>query len=280
MLILLSFDPKVSHCTIKQKCSEKSSYSKTLTLPNSLSANLLGYRILFSWTISTHLTVFCEYGTHWQSQIPKAPSKSFYMPQCQESLWEERHQVLAIPLGLCGHPGPCYWQMLESRRRGGCWEEVTWVEVLFLGCIRNPVFLLQGEAPWALGLSIHADRIALDIHISPKYKFSVCSFRGPACSSSISPGKEQDRTRDHDTSVKHSIPEEGRSLSQGMLWVIKANVQVAMVVFPVWYIFILVFITYYDVPALCSTLKIHKTNNPCPADAYILTREDWQKQVN
>lgn len=66
----------------------------------------------------------------------------------------------------------------------------------------------------------------------PAYNFSVCSFTGPACSFHIS-GKEQDQYCGHYTSVKYSIPEEGRSVSQGMIRVTKANVQVAVASFPI-----------------------------------------------
>lgn len=46
-------------------------------------------------------------------------------------------------------------------------------------------------------------------------------------------GKEQNWYRGHYMSVKYSIPEDGRSVSQGMIRVTKANVQVAVASFPI-----------------------------------------------
>ena len=141
------------------------------------------------------------------------------------SPWEETCQGPEGPPGLCVHSGPYELQAFRSSASteeqmwwgsvlGG---EASWVEVLSLGCTWNPVFLLQGEAPWAPSYSLQAaGMIALDIPRYPEEDSSVHSLTGPI--GSLLPSlliKNKMRTHSHHTSVNQSISKEERTLGQG-----------------------------------------------------------------
>ena len=189
------------------------------------------------------------------------------MFQCWESQQEERCQVLGIQ--LYRHSDPCYWQVLESRHCGvnpwrGYLNEDVFPGVHFESCLH-----ILGWSFLSSGLK-HACRQNDSFrhpYVSPTYKLCVCSVRRPTCSSLPSfLIKNKSRTHGHHTSVKHSTPETGKSMSQGMTWVNKANVQVAVARFSIWFVFILVFITHYDLSVLCLTLKIQGcTRQPLPS---------------